>query len=89
MKKEFVRQRPKWMVRLLFAISADVYEVCTTMEQAQAHFRAVREGIKKVRLFELNPKLHLKEFDNMILINSSKGRTYLKFYINNNYKLWL
>lgn len=89
MKKEFVRQRPKWLIRLLFAIPADVYEACATSEQAQARFRAVREGIEKVKLLEINPKLCLKELDNKLFINSSKGRTYIKFYINNNYKLWI
>ena len=87
MKKEFVRQRPKWLIRLVFAIPTDVYKACSTLEQAQTRFRAVREGIDKVKLLETNPKICLNELDDKLFINSSKGRTYIKFYINNNYKL--
>ena len=85
MKKEFVRLRPKWLVRLLWEIPAKTYEACDTREEVQARFQAIHEAIEKVKLFERNQKLHLKVLDDGLSINSNKDRTYIKFTINNNY----
>ena len=85
MKREFVRQRPKWLVHLLFAIPAQVYEACDTQDEVEARFQDIYKGIEEVKLFERNQKLHLKVLDDGISINSNKDRPYIKFTINNNY----
>lgn len=85
MKKEFVRQRPKWLVRLLMEIPAQTYEVCDTLKDVQARFHNIYDGIEKVKLFERNQKLQLKVLDDGLSINSNKNRPYIKFTINSNY----
>ena len=85
MKKEHVRQRPKWLVRLLMAIDAQTFEACDTLEEAQTRFQAVYDAIDSVKLFERNRKLCLKEDADELSINSNKGRTYIRFNINKDY----
>ena len=85
MKKEFVRHRSKWLVRLLMEIPAQTYEACDTLEEVQDRFHNIYDGIEKVKLFERNQKLQLKVLDDGLSINSNKDRPYIKFTINSNY----
>lgn len=87
MKKEFVRQRPKWLVRLLMEIPAQTYEVCDTFKDVQDRFHNIYDGIEKIKLFERNQKLQLVVLDDGLSINSNNNTPYIKFTINSNYKI--
>lgn len=85
MKKEFVRQRPKWLVRLLLKVPTKVYEVCDTLDDVKAHLQTIYDTIHSSNLLEKNQKLHLKGDDLGFSINSNKDRAYIKFTINKDY----
>ncbi len=84
-KKEYVRQRPKWLIRLLLLIPTRVYEICDTLDDVRAHLLVISETIRNMNLLEMNKKLHLESDEFSISIKSKKDRTHVKFIINTNY----
>ena len=84
-RQEFVRLRPKWLIRLLMNISSKTYDVCQSLEEVQMRLRFINKKILDIQLLEKYKSLQLKTSDDGLEITNLKGKVYVKFFINNNY----
>ena len=85
-RREYVRYQPKWLFHFLLSLSPKVYEVKDTLEEAQANMEEIKDAIAEYDFHGYLTRLHIKKDGDVITIDSKKGRKYLKFYIQDNYK---
>lgn len=80
-KKENVRKRPMWLVRLLLSFTPRIYEVRDTRDSARAVLRYLRMKIGDISRMTGKSTLCVSIGDDEVSVVSRRGRKYLNFQI--------
>jgi len=81
-KTEHVRKRPKWLMRFLIKIPAELYEETTSTGTAMSNLHAIGQLVLDSGVLEKRKGLQLQQHDDVVSIHSSRGRMYVRFSIS-------
>ena len=80
-KTEYVRKRPKWLVRFLIMLSPEVYLAKDSLEEGRATLLGIKQIIADTHLLEERTRMHYHEDDDSIVLSSAKDRPFIRFSV--------
>lgn len=86
LKKEFVKRRPKWLVRFLMLLPSQIYAAKASVSEARQSLLYIRRIIDETQLMAVKCRCHLHVDDDNIIISSAKFNPFIHFYIDTNYQ---
>lgn len=82
LKKEFVKRRPKWLVRFLMTLPSQIYAAKVSVSEARQSLLYIRQIIDDTQLMTVKSRCHLQIDDDSIVISSAKFNPFIRFYID-------
>ena len=81
-RKEYYRQRPKWLQRLLFTLSPDVYSAEIDKESAVSHLACIEKVLRTSSCLSVKKNFEVRATLDQVAVWSIKSGPIVVFYIH-------